>query len=96
MKKLISLLMLCMVMLTVSAVPARKKPFTHTQSNGQQISLMLVGDENLHYYLNLLLKYINNYKAARGGGIIKNFEELIENEIKSPLVILIGENELKR
>lgn len=26
----------------------------------------------------LLLKYINNYKAARGGGIIKNFEDQIE------------------
>lgn len=52
MKKLVTLLTVLMITLSMSAVPAKKKSFTHTQSNGQQISLMLVGDENLHYYLN--------------------------------------------
>jgi len=52
MKRLYSLLALLVIVLSLSAVPARKRTFVHTQSNGEQITLMLVGDENLHYYLN--------------------------------------------
>lgn len=52
MKKTLFTLVFLLVALGVFAVPARKKPFVHTQSNGTQISLVLVGDEHLHYFVN--------------------------------------------
>lgn len=36
--------------MTMSAVPALKTWRTYTQSDGTQIELMLMGDENFHYY----------------------------------------------
>lgn len=41
-----------MIALTLSAVPAQRKTITHTQSDGTLLTLMLVGDEHLHYYIN--------------------------------------------
>ncbi|MCF0192532.1 MAG: M6 family metalloprotease domain-containing protein, partial [Prevotella sp.] len=38
---------------TLWAVPARRIVFTHTQKDGTELRLMLVGDENLHYYKNM-------------------------------------------
>jgi len=52
MKKTLFILTLLLVTLSISAVPARKKPFVHMQSDGTKISLVLEGDEHLHYYVN--------------------------------------------
>jgi len=46
----------------VMAIPAKRRQFTVTQSDGTQLTLMLVGDENLHYYLNVN----TNEKMLRG------------------------------
>ncbi len=35
------------------AVPAKRTQFVHTQSDGTKLTLMLVGDEHLSYYLNV-------------------------------------------
>jgi len=53
MKRLFSLLLLCAVMTGLMAVPAHRKPRTVTQSDGTTLTLQLVGDELMHYYINV-------------------------------------------
>ena len=47
------LLILCLIFLTLSAgaVPALKKWRSCQQTDGNRVDLLLVGDENLHYYM---------------------------------------------
>lgn len=53
------LLRLCCLLLALSAtlsswaVPAARNLYTHTQKDGTQLTLMLVGDEHMHYYVNV-------------------------------------------
>lgn len=50
MKKLLTLTIVAVWAICAQAVPALKKWRNFTQTDGTQVSLMLVGDENLHYY----------------------------------------------
>lgn len=52
MKRIISLFVLVSFALGMSAMPAKRTPFTHTLPDGQQITLQLVGDETMHYFIN--------------------------------------------
>jgi len=53
MKKYILISILSTLMATsVWGVPARRSTFKHTQPDGKELSLSLVGDEFMHYYLN--------------------------------------------
>ena len=49
-RKIILAIMVCVATLSF-AVPAKKEWRTFKQADGTSIELMLVGDENLHYYL---------------------------------------------
>lgn len=50
MKKLLFSALLLAVSLTMSAVPAKREWRTFTQSDGKQVTLMLIGDENFHCF----------------------------------------------
>ncbi len=50
MKKVILSLIVLSFAITMSGVPSLKVWRTYTQSDGTQIELMLMGDENFHYY----------------------------------------------
>ena len=51
MKRTTTIAILLCVACMAFAVPAKKQWRTFTQSDGSTIELMLVGDENLHYYV---------------------------------------------
>lgn len=53
MKKFLSALCLVFASAMANAVPALRNPFVVTQSDGTQLTLVLVGDEHLHYYTNV-------------------------------------------
>ena len=50
MKKFILFLVTAFVTISTFAVPAYRKPFTAKQSDGTELTVLLVGDEALHYY----------------------------------------------
>ena len=50
MKKLLLLFMALVVAASLFAAPAYRKPFTVKQSDGTELTVVLVGDEALHYY----------------------------------------------
>ncbi len=50
MKKLLLLFMALVVSASLFAAPAYRKPFTVKQSDGTELTVVLVGDEALHYY----------------------------------------------
>ena len=50
MKKLILSAALLLTTMAASAVPAKSSWKTITQSDGAQLRVMLMGDENFHYY----------------------------------------------
>lgn len=52
MKKLLLSFFLCIISTVTFAVPAKPVIFSHTQKDGTVLSLMLVGDEHIHYYKN--------------------------------------------
>lgn len=52
MKRITILLVVLVAALNLIAVPAYRRTFEVKQSNGETITLMLVGDEHMHYYLN--------------------------------------------
>jgi len=52
MKKLLLSFFLCIISIVTFAVPAKPVIFSHTQKDGTVLSLMLVGDEHIHYYKN--------------------------------------------
>lgn len=51
MRKAFLLIVILLMTLSASAVPAMRRWFTFVQPDGKQVRLLLVGDENLHYYL---------------------------------------------
>ena len=53
MKRLFIIAFLIMVFVNTYAIPARRKPFTAKQSDGTTLTLVLNGDENLHYHSTL-------------------------------------------
>ncbi len=53
MRRLLTMLMMFLFVGTLMAVPAKRTQFVHTQSDGTKLTLMLVGDEHLSYYLNV-------------------------------------------
>lgn len=53
MKKVVSTLLLILLAAIAYAVPAKRTPFTVVQSDGTRLTLVLVGDEHLHYYENV-------------------------------------------
>ena len=69
MKKIILSIALAMLTLTASAVPARRTQRTLTLSDGTQVTAILSGDENYHYW-----------KTADGRAFVMN-EENIPQEI---------------
>ena len=50
MKKLLLSIVLLFVALTIGAVPAKRMWKSVKQADGTQVTLMLVGDENFHFY----------------------------------------------
>lgn len=52
MKRIFFTLVVCLVSTMIWAVPAKRVTFSHTQKDGTVLTLMLVGDEHLHYYIN--------------------------------------------
>ena len=52
MRKILSLIIVCVFAVTASAVPARRVWRTVTQPDGSQIEVMTVGDEFYHYTVN--------------------------------------------
>lgn len=53
MRRLFALFTMFLFVGTLMAVPAKRTQFVHTQSDGTKLTLMLVGDEHLSYYLNV-------------------------------------------
>ena len=51
MKRFILLLVTVFVTISTFAAPAYRKPFTVKQSDGTELTVMLAGDEALHYYV---------------------------------------------
>ena len=51
MKRFLLVLVAAFVMLSSFAAPAYRKPFTVKQSDGTELTVMLTGDEALHYYV---------------------------------------------
>lgn len=54
MKKILTLLLSVLMVAAMFAIPARRTPFTVVQSDGTVLTLVLVGDEHLHYYENVV------------------------------------------
>ena len=52
MRKILSILLLCVLAVTASAVPARRGWQTRTQADGSSIEIQQVGDEYYHYMIN--------------------------------------------
>ncbi|MBR5593814.1 MAG: M6 family metalloprotease domain-containing protein [Bacteroidaceae bacterium] len=50
MKRILMALVAVLVMLSGFAAPAYRKPFTVRQSDGTELTVVLAGDESLHYY----------------------------------------------
>ena len=50
MKRFLLFLVAAFVSVSVFAAPAYRKPFTVKQSDGTELTVMLTGDESLHYY----------------------------------------------
>lgn len=53
MKRLVFTFVALIVTLVINAVPAKRTTFIATQSDGTKLTLMLVGDEYHHYFLNM-------------------------------------------
>lgn len=52
MRKILSVLLLCVLAVTASAVPARRGWQTRTQADGTTVEIQLLGDEYYHYMIN--------------------------------------------
>ena len=51
MKKILLVLLTVFVVISAYAAPAYRKPFTVKQSDGTELTVMLTGDEALHYFI---------------------------------------------
>ena len=58
MKKILSLMLFLMLAVSVFAVPANRRPVVVKQSDGTMLTIVMHGDEALHYYTTLDGKYI--------------------------------------
>ena len=58
MKKIFSLIVLLVLAISVFAVPANRRPFVVKQSDGTMLTIVMQGDEALHFYTTLDGKYI--------------------------------------
>lgn len=52
-KRLLTLAALCLTVGSAFALPAKRKVVVHRQSDGTELSVMLLGDEHFHYYATL-------------------------------------------
>ena len=72
MKKILLTVLFMANMLAMSAVPAQKVWRTHQQTDGTQLSLILCGDENFHYFKttdgHAVVKESNGYYYATTSG----------------------------
>ncbi len=64
MKKISLLLILLFIAVSVFGVPARRAPFVVKQSDGTELTIILTGDEALHYYMTIDGKPL--FKEANG------------------------------
>ena len=53
MRKIFLTLIAAAMTIGAAAIPARRAPFTVTQKDGTVITLMMVGDEHFHYFINV-------------------------------------------
>ena len=58
MRKILSLIVLLVLAVAAFAVPANRKPFVVKQSDGTMLTVVLSGDEALHYFVTLDGKYL--------------------------------------
>lgn len=58
MKRLLSFVVLLLLVTVMFAVPANRRPFVVKQSDGTMLSLLLGGDEALHFHMTLDNKYV--------------------------------------
>ena len=77
MRKFLLFVVAAFVMVSAFAAPAYRKPFTVKQSDGTELTVMLTGDEALHYYVTSdgkpLVKEVNGdycYAKFSNGGFV--------------------------
>ena len=77
MRKFLLFVVAAFVMVSAFAAPAYRKPFTVKQSDGTELTVMLTGDEALHYYVTAdgkpLVKEVNGdycYAKFSNGGFV--------------------------
>ena len=96
MKRILMALVAVLVMLSGFAAPAYRKPFTVRQSDGTELTVVLAGDESLHYYATIdgkpLVKGAGGdfFYATFGDGGFVSTKCLAHNSSKRS----IAENEL--
>lgn len=80
MRRLISIITFLFLTTIAFAIPAKRTTFVATQSDGTKLTLMLMGDEHMHYYLNVK----TNEKMLRGdNGDYYVMSETVYKERKS-------------
>lgn len=84
--RLIFVLSLLISVLSAVAVPAYRKPFVVKQSDGSELTVVLTGDEALHYYVTLdgkpLVKESNgdySYATFGNAGVFLSTKQLAHN-----------------
>ena len=88
MKRFLLVLVVVFVMLSGFAAPAYRKPFTVKQSDGTELTVLLAGDEALHYYATVdgmpLIKEAdgNFYYATFNNGGFVSTKCLAHNSVK--------------
>ena len=96
MKRILMAMVAVLVMLSGFAAPAYRKPFTVRQSDGTELTVVLAGDESLHYYATIdgkpLVKGAGGdfFYATFGDGGFVSTKCLAHNSSKRS----IAENEL--
>ena len=77
MRRFLLFVVAAFVMVSAFAAPAYRKPFTVKQSDGTELTVMLTGDEALHYYVTAdgkpLVKEVNGdycYATFSNGGFV--------------------------
>ena len=88
MKKILLVLLAIFVAVSAFAAPAYRKPFTVKQSDGTELTVVLAGDEALHYFATAdgmpLVKETNGdycYATFEGGAFIST-KQLAHNSAK--------------
>lgn len=74
MRKFLSLIILLVLAVSLYAVPANRKPIIVKQSDGSALSIILQGDEALHFYTTLDGKYL--VKGAEGDYFYATFSQV--------------------